>query len=207
MGGGGSGKLLCSPHLSSVCHPHVLVPLALFCHLPDCITGDSSWLFTTGLSEGLLTTSEPVRKVHALSAIPARSQFLQSLGLLAYAPGGGTPGRRQHPGIGSGRAASGVFLPACPWTSEVVWQPPCLRLRGWETCLGMSAGAGWPGARVQEDAGSLDGEAWPTGPESALSQGWGVGRRDPCGGAGRVLARQGGGGGCGGATNLALPRC
>lgn len=68
-------------------------------------------------------------------------------------------------GAGSGRTASAVSLPMCSWTSELVCRPSGLRLRVRETSLGMSGGAGWPGAHLCEDCRDpwellLDSEAW-----------------------------------------------
>lgn len=102
---GGCHVILTSP-LSAT--PTVLVLPAISCHLPYFIVGDLSLVFTTDLSEGLLTISETLRKAQDLFVILARSQFLQSLSLLAREPGGGTPCRR-------GRAGSGVagLLVAC----------------------------------------------------------------------------------------------
>lgn len=67
--------------------PSVLVLPAISCHLPDFIVGDLSLVFTTDLSKGLLTISETLRKAYDLFVILARSQFLQSLGLLARSLG------------------------------------------------------------------------------------------------------------------------
>ena len=95
------------------------------------------------------------------------------LALLVGGLGGG------QPGTGKSGVASGVYLPMCPWTSEFVWQQLSLRLRGRQTCLGMSGGAGWPSARLREDCRDpreprLDSEAWLNQPwKECLSQGRG----------------------------------
>lgn len=70
------------------------------------------------------------------------------------------PCRRGQPVAVSGRVASAVFLPTCPWTSEFVCQPSSLWLRVRETSLGMSGGAGWPGAHLCEAAEILRSRYW-----------------------------------------------
>lgn len=84
------GRLPYHPHLSSVCHPKC--PCAISCRSPDFIVGDLSLVFTTDLSEGLLTISETLRKARDLFVILARSQISSEPG--SPEPGGGTPCRR-----------------------------------------------------------------------------------------------------------------
>lgn len=131
--GGGCHVIPTSP-LSAT--PSVLVLPAISCHLPDFIMGDLSLVFTTDLSKGLLTISETLRKAYDLFVILARSQFSEP-----RSPGLGAWGwhtlQERAAGIGNG-----MFLPACPWTSELVW--PSLGLRVSETCPGVSGRAGWP---------------------------------------------------------------
>lgn len=87
------GRLPYDPHLSSVCHPKC--PCAISCRSPDFIVGDLSLVFTTDLSEGLLTISETLRKARDLFVILARSQISSEPG--SPEPGGGTPCRRGRP--------------------------------------------------------------------------------------------------------------
>lgn len=94
--------------------PSVLVLPAISCHLPDFIVGDLSLVFTTDLSKGLLTISETLRKAYDLFVILARSQFLQSLGLLAWEPGGGTPCRSGQPGSGMAGLLAACSCPHVP---------------------------------------------------------------------------------------------
>ena len=175
------GKLLCHPCLSSA-PPSVLVPPAIFSHLPDFIRDDLPLAFTIDGSEGPLPISDTLWKALALFASVPRASFFRALVSLAWEPGVGTPwggiGGGQ-PGTGKSGVASGVYLPMCPWTSEFVWQQLSLRLRGRQTCLGMSGGAGWPSARLREDCRDpreprLDSEAWLNQPwKECLSQGRG----------------------------------